>query len=181
LGEGRALNDGVSKANFTAGVTGRRKLPQNKLPFIAQSINGFFIKMQKDRGDSGITVLSSLAEGADMMCAKTALDMGFRLAVPLPMNTSEYRRDFSENAAAEFDCLLAAADEVFTVTPEETVPDYPARGFYYRQAGIYVVKHCDVLLAIWDGVKNDTPDGAGTWETIKLAEAIGIKIKIIYV
>jgi len=167
------LNADKPKENFTIGITGHRKLPDEQLPTITQSIKDFFVKTQKEHGDSNITVLSSLAEGADILCAKMALDMGFRLVVPLPMNVSEYRKDFSGNVAAELDCLLSMADETFTVTPEETGPDHPTRGFYYRQAGIYVVKQCDILLAIWDGTKCDTTDGAGTWETMKLAREYG--------
>jgi hypothetical protein len=84
------------------------------------------------------------------------------------MNALEYRRDFPESAAAELDCLLSLADQAFVALPSEPVPPNPQRGFYYRQAAIFVVKHCDILLAVWDGEERDTPDGAGTWETVKL-------------
>jgi hypothetical protein len=103
--------------------------------------------------------------------------MGMRLVAALPMNATAYRVDFSNGVAlAEFDCLLSMADETFVVTPSESVPDRPERGFFYRQAGIYVTKRCDVLLAVWEGIENDTSDGAGTWETIKLARALSKKI-----
>jgi len=121
--------------------------------------------------------LSSVAEGADTLCAKLALDESFRLIVLLPMSAMEYRKDFLETAAAEYDKLLSLADEVFVAPPDEKPPDYPSRGFWYRQAGLYIAKRCDVLLAIWDGVEKDTPDGAGTWETVKAAKAVGTEIK----
>jgi len=157
------------RKRYIIGVTGHRKLPADKIPIITQEIKDFFGEIKKSHGDSEITVLSSLAEGADMLCAELALDMGLRLAVPLPMNASEYRKDFSNGTAEVFDCLLSMADEVFTVIPEESIPDHPAKGFYYRQAGIYVAKHCDILLAVWDGMERDTQDSAGTWETVKTA------------
>lgn len=168
-----SVNNLSAKDNhFYIAVTGHRKLPKEKFPFITQLINEFFLGLQKEHG-TNITILSPLAEGADTLCAKLALNMGFRLMVPLPMNVLEYRKDFSDAKAAEFDYLMSMADAVFTVIPEESVPAHPPRGFYYRQAGIYVVKNCDVLLAVWDGVVRDTPDGAGTWETVKLAREIG--------
>ena len=108
-----------------------------------------------------------------MLCAKLAVDLGLRLVVPLPMNATEYRKGFSGNALAEFDFLLSIADEVVAVAPEETAPAHLSRRFYYRQAGIYVVKNSDTLLAVWDGEERDTPDGAGTWETVKLSRGIG--------
>ena len=163
------------------GITGHRRLPAENAPAIAQSVKGFFLETQKANKDSAITVLSSLAEGADTLCAKIALDMGLRLAVPLPLPASEYRKDFSGALASEFDCLLSMAGNAFTVLPEEPVPAHPSRGFYYRQAGIYIARRCDTLLAVWDGVERDTPDGAGTWETIKLAKKFGKSIYTIFI
>ena len=161
---------------YIIGITGHRRLPPGRVPAIAAEIQVFYRKEIARRGAENITVMSSLAEGADTLCAKLALNAGLRLAAPLPMNAPEYHGNFTETAAAEFDFLLAAADETFTVPPEEAVPAHPSSGYYYRQAGIYVVKHCDILLAVWDGTERDTADGAGTWETVKLAREMGRKI-----
>lgn len=161
------------KKQYVIGVTGHRHLPRERVQMLAAEIGACYLEKISMYGAESITVLSSLAEGADTLCAKLALDAYLRLSVPLPMNTLEYRTDFADSAASEFDCLLSLADHVFVVPPEEAEPKNPLRGFYYRQAGIYVVKNCDVLLAVWDGIKKDTPDGAGTWETVKLAKEIG--------
>ncbi|GHT66867.1 hypothetical protein AGMMS50239_29040 [Bacteroidia bacterium] len=164
---------------FTIGITGHRNLPPKSLPSIQQELKSFYEKIKQQHPTAEITVLSSLAAGADTLCAKAALEMGFRLIVPLPMEVQEYRKDFSAEAATEFDCLLTKADQVFVVAPEEPKPEPCERGFYYRQAGIYVAKHCDILLAIWDGVGKEMPDGAGTYETIRLARKYGVTIKTI--
>jgi hypothetical protein len=92
------------------------------------------------------------------------------------MGALEYREDFPEPAAAEFDRLLSLADETFVARPVEHSPPHSGRGFCYRQAAICVVRHCDVLLAVWDGTERDTCDGAGTWETVKLARELGTAI-----
>ena len=99
------------------------------------------------------------------------------MVIPLPFQASEYRKDFTGAAASEFDCLLSLADEAFVVSAEEPTPDNPERGFFYRQTGIYVAKHCDILLAVWDGAEKDAPDGAGTWETVKLAREFGKPVR----
>jgi hypothetical protein len=157
--------------HFIIGVTGHRKLPEERLPSISRSIKDFYFSMWREHGKR-VAVMSSLAEGADTLCARLALDMEMRLVAALPMNATEYRVDFSDGVTlAEFDCLLSMADETFVVAPSEDVPEGAGRGFYYRQAGIYVAKRCDVMLAVWGGVENETPDGAGTWETVKLARA----------
>ena len=160
------------RRDFVIGITGHRNLPKEKIPAIAQKAQDFFAGMKAEHGS--VMVLSSLAEGADMLCAKAALDLQLRLVVPLPMAADEYRKDFSD--AAGFDRLLSEADTVFTVGP--VLPGLP-RGFYYRQAGIYVAKNCDLLLAVWDGARCDTRDGAGTWETIKLAREFEKPVEMI--
>jgi len=160
----------VRKSEYTIGITGHRRLPPDSLSEITEEVRKFYQKLAAEHGVSNITVLSSVAEGADTLCAKLALDEGFRLTVPMPMPAMEYRKDFSESASAEYDKLLSLADEVFVVPPDESPPENPSRGFWYKNAGLYIVKHCDVLLAVWDGVEKDAPDGAGTWETVKVAQ-----------
>lgn len=164
------------KKQWFIGIAGHRHLPSGRIPALTTKIQSFYQKEITRCGTDSISVLSSLAAGADTLCARLALDAGLRLIVPLPMNALEYRKDFSETAAAEFDCLLSLADQVFVASPEESLSKNPQRGFYYRQAGIYIVKSCDVLLVVWDGIEKDTPDGAGTWETVKLARNIGKKV-----
>ena len=176
----RHLEDGLlSGSSFTIGVTGHRCLPTEGIAFMSMEIQAYYKEEVESHGARGITLLSSLAEGADTMCAKLALDAGFRLIAPLPLTALEYRNEFSKSAAVEFDCLLSLADNAFVVSPEEEVPVNPQLGFFYRQAGIYVAKHCDALLAVWDGVERDAPDGAGTWETIKLARLFGKPIRVV--
>ena len=163
----------MRKIKYTIGITGSRYLPPNCLFELTAEVRKFYREKAAVHGAANITVLSSIAEGADTLCAKLALDEGFRLILPLPMPAMEYRKDFPESAAAEYDKLLSLADEVFTAPPDEQPSESSKRGFWYRQAGLYIVKHSEILLAIWDGVEKDTPDGAGTWETVKAARKSG--------
>jgi len=166
---------------LTIGVTGHRKLAPAQLPEIEARARAFYQKQIYRCGPENITVLSSIAEGADNLCAKLAQDMGLRLVAPLPMPEDEYKRDFSGEAKNDFALLQILAKDVFVVPPQEPIPELPSRGFWYRQAGLYVARNCDVLLALWDGVEMNTPDGAGTWETIKVAKAMGREVKHIHV
>lgn len=169
----------MANESHTIGITGHRQLPPKRGLSLTAEIQSFYCDEASRYGAENITVLSSLAEGADTRCAKIAHFAGFRLIVPLPMNSVEYRNDFTDSAAAEFDSLLSLVDGIFVVTPSEPIPLNPSRGFFYRQAGIYIANNCDVLLAVWDGVERDTPDGAGTWETVKIARKFGREIRIL--
>jgi len=171
----------MTKKSNLIGVCGHRHLPHDGIPAITAKIQTFYQTEITRCAAERIAVMSSLAEGADTLCAKFALDFGLRLIVPLPMKALEYRNDFPESLASEYDCLLSIADQVFVVEAQEPVPPTPQRGFYYRQAGIYIAKHCDVLLAVWDGNERDSADGAGTWETVKLARETGKPVHIIVV
>jgi SMODS and SLOG-associating 2TM effector domain 1 len=95
-----------------------------------------------------LTVVSSLAEGADRLVAREVLAMeGALLEVPLPLSRERYRVDFETRASQrEFDELLERAT---TIVEPELATD-PEDG--YQQVGRYVVDRSDVLLALWDGL-----------------------------
>ncbi|MDR2973867.1 MAG: hypothetical protein LBV00_04010 [Propionibacteriaceae bacterium] len=112
-------------------------------------------------------MLSSLADGADRLCARVALDMGCRLRVPLPMARADYERDFGEESRREFDYLLSQAEDAFVVGSLEPTPNQPRRGYFYRQAGLYVARQSHLLIALWDGVEVLYPEGGGTYETVR--------------
>ena len=167
-------------SEFYIGITGHRHLPPGRLDILNAEIRLIYQNIATQHRAESIVVYSSLAEGADMLCAKLACNAGFRVFVPLPMKAIEYRKSFSETTATEFDCLLSLADQIFVVSPEEPIPPNVQQGFFYRQAGMFVAKNCDILLAIWNGIERDTIDGAGTWETIKMARGFGKAIKVIF-
>ena len=171
----------LASESYSIGITGHRQLPRGRISALAAKIQSFYRDETTRCGTENLTVLSSLAEGADMLCAKLALDAGLKLVVPLPMDMSEYRKVFSGPAIQEFNSLLSMAHQVFVAPPEEPIPPDPQPGFFYRQAGIYIVKNCDILLAVWNGEEIDTPDGAGTWETVKLAQALCKEIHPLWV
>ena len=89
--------------------------------------------------------------------------------MPLPFAEEQYLRDFgSEQSRARFRELLSRAAEV-VVLPATT-----SRQESYAQVGRYVVEHCDVLLALWDG--QPTKGRGGTAETVAYAAAKGVSV-----
>jgi hypothetical protein len=94
-----------------------------------------------------LTVISPLAEGADRLVAQRILLLPkSRLIVPLPLPQADYMADFPAIESREEFCqLLRRADEVIAL------PRTSTRREAYRAAGMYVLEHSDVLIAIWDG------------------------------
>ncbi len=147
------------------GVTGHRHVLAEAVPILEQAIADFFQQLQARYANCPMIVLSSLADGADRLCARAALDTGCELIVPLPMAVEQYRQDFDPASQQEFDALLARASEVFVVD----APD-ASRGACYREAGLTIARQSHLLLALWDGVPYLSPEGGGTYETIQFAQ-----------
>ena len=85
---------------LVVGVTGHRDLAAGEIPAIAQRVRELFNRLQRAYPHTPIVLLSSLAEGADRLVARTALECGAQLYVVLPMQVVEYERDFASVAVA---------------------------------------------------------------------------------
>lgn len=102
------------------------------------------------------SLFSSLAEGADRLVARRALELlNARLVVPLPLKREDFETDFSDSSRLEFSELLARADRVIEL------PSGLTRLEAYESAGRYILDHVDVLIAIWDGRPPRGPGGTG--------------------
>ena len=134
------------------GVSGHRNLPD--IQAISNAIDEVLGTIHAVYGDGPIQVISPLAEGADRMVVWRAMAYySVRLVVPLPLETSDYMLDFkSTSSKAEFITLLEQADQIYELPAEDT------RDACYLAAGIYVLDHSDVLIAVWDGMP---PQGTG--------------------
>ena len=162
------------------GVTGHRDPRGEDIEALKRRVGQVFDGLASDYltadGATPIVVLSSLAEGADQLVASVALERGAILIAPLPMPLEEYRKDFqfglTPNALSEFDRLLAraaAAPEIPLLdgaTIEALRDDARRRAMQYREAGLYIVRHCQILLALWDGDQSDVKTG-GTAEIVR--------------
>ena len=128
-------------------VTGHRDLLEHEYDGITNETEKFLSDLMRDFTERRIQVMSPLAEGADRIVARAALDLGLELIAPLPMEQSEYRKDFQTAASrAEFDELCLQASHVLVLSAESTDRDR-----LYAQLGVFLSAHCHILLAIWDG------------------------------
>jgi hypothetical protein len=161
------------------GVTGHRDLRETDLLELEAKVSSVIAGLRRDYlghdSETPIVVLSSLAEGADRLVARVALAQGASLIAPMPMPVAEYRRDFvpglKPGNAAEFDDLLlqAIAVPVMPFTPGNSIEavreDAEKRKEQYRAVGVFIVQHCNVLIALWDG-DSDAMSAGGTAEVV---------------
>ena len=147
------------------GVTSHRNIPAREIEPIRQRVREFFAQLRHDSPSLPLVVLSALAEGGDQLVAQEALAIGAHLIAPLPLPRDLYAEDFADPVTlAEFDALCARA-EVMQLplragqTRHAVEPPGTARDRQYAQAGVYIVNHCHILLAIWDGKESDRIGG----------------------
>jgi len=151
------------------GVTAHRALRPQDEAALRASVRSELVQLQGRCPHAPLVMLTSLAEGGDLLCAEEALELGITLRVALPAEATEYERDMSEDGLLRFRRCCAAAEQVYVVPyTEEIPPEGPGRNYRFRQAGIHVASHCHVLLALWDGGPG-TPAACGTAEAVEFA------------
>jgi hypothetical protein len=129
----------------TIGITGHRDL--DNLEQISPGVEDAIRKILDSFPEDDLTIISPLAEGADRLVVWRAMENNdVHLIVPLPLEIDEYMQDFdSLYSKAEFVTLLEQAAQVIELPAEKT------RQASYQAAGLYVLEHSDVLIAVWDG------------------------------
>jgi hypothetical protein len=171
----------LGRLPLVIGATGHRDPRDEDIAELERRVGAVFDRIAADYltpdGATPVVVLSALAEGADQLVARVALERGALLVAPLPMPLEDYRNDFrrglAPNAEAEFDRLLAraiAAPELPLAvgnTIEAIRADAARRALQYREAGLFIVRHCQILISLWDGDESEIKTG-GTAEIIRL-------------
>lgn len=151
--------------SLVVGVSGHRKLRAEDLPGLAEEVRAFLRDLQDRYPELPLVLLSPLAEGADALVADVAFELGLRVISPLPLPVAQYRNDFDNaDSLARFERQLAQAEVL--VLPTRGDHQFgsphvagPARDRQYAEAGIFVSRHCHVLLALWDGHDQDALGG----------------------
>lgn len=115
------------------------------------------------------TLVSPLADGADQLGAEQALAQGYALSAALPFTRADYAGDFEADGAARFAALLDRAGCALEL-PGDRADAHAA----YVMAGKATVAHCDILIAVWDGLP--ARGRGGTAEIIDFALLRGMPV-----
>ena len=151
---------------LTIGVTGHRDVRNDDFSRVREVFAAWLEDLAKTYPNTPLRLLTGLAEGADRIAARTFLETRQRLLTAgvetseawelvalLPMPAEAYRDDFP-NSAADFDDLLRRADAVVTL-PSPGVEEMRARPELriesYKALARHLLRHANVIAAIWDG------------------------------
>jgi hypothetical protein len=170
---------------LAVGVTGHRAevLPEDSVPVLRERVGDVLRQIEEAGRDllererdcfaglpPKLRFVSPIADGADQIAAEVALDLGWELEVVLPFERADYRASLANHGARErFDALMSRAACLLELPgdPSHTLDAYV-------MTGRATVAHCDVLIAVWDGLP---PRGrGGTGEVVQLALTRGTAI-----
>ena len=141
--------------SLRVGVTGHRVLEERTRRWVARQVDDLF-SFLAGLPPSAVPrgALSSLAIGADQMFAEAAHHHGIPIEVVIPF--ASFIEDFAEGSERDsYERLLSAAASTTHLPWEER-----ANGAYLA-GGVWVVDHCDLLIAVWDGEKAGGVGGTG--------------------
>jgi hypothetical protein len=153
-------------------VDALRKRVRETLELIARA-GADLLEKERDcfaPGPCQLRFVSPIADGADQMAAELALELGWDLEAILPFERAAYRASLANDGAkAGFDALIERSVSVLEL------PGDPTHGLEaYVMTGRATVAHCDMLIAVWDGLP---PRGrGGTGEVVQFALARGTAI-----
>ena len=142
---------------------------------IGEALGGILAGLRSNYTPVLLRAVSPLAEGADQLVAMEVLDrQGADLEVPLPgfPDGRPYIEHLETEASRrEFERLRRRA--VATHRLGKATTDDEA----YERVGRWVVDHCDVLIAVWDGQRSNKQ--GGTAETVDYAGRLRVPTIII--
>lgn len=148
---------------MTIGVSGHQRLPTGARDYAERKILALLAHQL-----ARVIGLSSLAEGADQLFAGALLRSGGTLHAVIP--AQGYEDTFEEAARQTYRRLLAAADIVTTLGYDEPCEQA------YDTAGRFIVEHCDLLIAVWDG--RPARGLGGTADAVAHARRLGRDVTI---
>lgn len=170
---------------LSIGVTGHRAevLPEGSVPVLRERIRDALRQIEESGREllaaerdcfaglePKLRFVSPIADGADQIAAEAALDLGWELQAILPFERGHYRASLAnDEARMAFDALIGRATALLEL-PGDDAHSLDA----YVMTGRATVAHCDVLIAVWDGLP---PRGrGGTGEVVQLALTRGTAI-----
>jgi|GEM_PF-3266156 len=175
------------KAQFNVAVCGHRTLPVDHIPHLNEVVHNALENLEQEIRDISIhyanfykpftgssaiqpVLLCNMAEGADLMAVRSALQLGYEITPILPCPREEYAKSFDDpDQRAEMLQLCTSARSCFELPCN---PHNTSEG--YADAASVMLGHADILIALWNG--QYTRYIAGTSVLIRQARRANIPV-----
>ena len=160
------------------GITGHIGLDPARMKELEGGIDQAIERIEQKYRDRYLTVFSPLAVGADRIVARKLLDReATRLIAVLPVPAEDYLDDFGPTDLHHVDYDGAELRQEFRHWISERaievipMPLSATRNEAYEKAGVYIARHSDVMIAVWDGLPSQ--GRGGTAEIVECASKLG--------
>ena len=164
--------DNDFRIHLVVGITGHRDIPEEDADRLKEKIKGIFKELMEEYPNTPLLLLTPLAEGADRIAAKAAIEEGIDYVVVLPFQEEEYVKDFPESKDEYYDLRdkekhknLKGIFSLEYIMNDNARHYGPERDKLYENVGAYIVRHSQILIGLWDGKEGKK---GGTSEIIKL-------------
>ncbi|MGW2547831.1 hypothetical protein ACWC5I_44935 [Kitasatospora sp. NPDC001574] len=148
------------------GITGHRGLDDP----LRHQVTALLQEALEPYDGRDVEAVTCLADGPDTWLANLVVERGGRLIVIVPATT--YRDGLPTWHHHDYDRLLAHAADVYgTGLTDSTVQAHMA-------ASEILVGHCDILLAVWDGLP--ARGYGGTADVVAYAHRVGVEVRVIW-
>ena len=154
-------------------VCGHRDLVPEDIPQIRVKLRQALELVERSARRVPLILLTGLAEGADQLVAEEALDRQWNVTAALPMPLADYLEDFAEGATRDAFLRIQRrcrqTVEMPWIAPTQHDHDIDSeRDQQYRNQGIFLVRHAQLVIALWDGQPQATDATSGTAYVVDL-------------
>jgi hypothetical protein len=161
---------------FTVGATGHRELHVGGTSQLRRRVDAFLADVARHLPDTELRIMTGMADGADLLVARAALQAGWKIDAVLPLPLERHLEDFDAHAAAELRAVLAAPAVTCTVLPAPSGSSVAAkhgagRAVFYANLTQALIERTQLLLAVWDGKASSRP--GGTADTVRRYLEVG--------
>jgi hypothetical protein len=148
------------------GVSGHRDLVPEQVAPLRTAVRRFLQGLQQRFPQAPLRVVSSLAEGADLLVVEEALALNIECIAVLPLPLELFRADFADaSELGRFEQALERCRQQIVCPMRGTagVADLanagPARAGQYALASELIASHAFIMIALWDGRPAENPGG----------------------
>jgi len=147
------------------GVSGHRDLKHDDIAVLREAVAQFVGEVRALLPDTPLQILVGMADGADLLVAQTAVDLGVRVEAMLPMSLPDYAADFDAATFARLETLLAHPQvQCIELAPPRRMGAPPSsaaqlRDLSYANLTAALIRRSSLLLAVWDGQGSPLPSG----------------------
>ena len=161
------------------GITGHRDLVERQIPQIRALLRSLLQRLSDEYPSVGAVLLTSMAEGADLLAAEVAMELGIATTCILPHPVAEARASLeSDSSRQRFDQIYQRSshvniDAMVELHHERIGEEAPTHERRFQIAGAVVARFSTLLIAVWDGRR--TARAAGTaWVVDYRRRALGV-------